>query len=175
MDTTDINDQICRRLDDLTRRLDELEASLPPVAARTLRLSRATAHRVNSTASDVANDVGEQLGKLSSTSRSALSTTAGQARSALDRTASTARRTGKETVGQARAQGERTAGATEDAVGNLLDDAARTIEPADRSSRPAQALSDWTKDELYEEARQLDIEGRSGMNKRELIDAISRT
>ena len=31
---------------------------------------------------------------------------------------------------------------------------------------------DWTKDALYERARELEIEGRSGMTKAELIDAL---
>ncbi|MDP0491222.1 MAG: Rho termination factor N-terminal domain-containing protein [Verrucomicrobiota bacterium JB023] len=36
----------------------------------------------------------------------------------------------------------------------------------------AQAYEDRTKDELYERAQELDIEGRSEMNKDELIDAL---
>ena len=31
---------------------------------------------------------------------------------------------------------------------------------------------DWTKDDLYERAQELDIEGRSDMSKDELIDAL---
>ncbi|MEM1086604.1 MAG: Rho termination factor N-terminal domain-containing protein [Pseudomonadota bacterium] len=31
---------------------------------------------------------------------------------------------------------------------------------------------DWTKDELYERAQELDIDGRSDMTKEELIDAL---
>lgn len=33
-------------------------------------------------------------------------------------------------------------------------------------------LEDRTKDELYDEAKEIGIEGRSGMSKNELIDAI---
>lgn len=36
----------------------------------------------------------------------------------------------------------------------------------------AASYEDWTKDELYERAQELDIQGRSGMNKSELVDAI---
>ncbi len=31
---------------------------------------------------------------------------------------------------------------------------------------------EWTKDELYQRAKELGIEGRSGMNKRELITSL---
>ena len=34
------------------------------------------------------------------------------------------------------------------------------------------AYEDWTKDELYDRAQELDIEGRSDMSKDELIDAL---
>ncbi len=192
MDATDINNEISRRLDELTRRLDQLEAQLPPIPARAVGLTRATAHRVNSTASDVANDVGRQLGRLTSTAGTALSTTvgqarsaverttstaqrtskqtAGQARSAVERTTSTAKRTSKETVGQARAQGKLTGKAARRSATALLDDATRAVEP-DGDGKPA-SLDDWTKADLYERAQELDIEGRSSMSKRELVRAL---
>ncbi|MCB9542860.1 MAG: Rho termination factor N-terminal domain-containing protein [bacterium] len=34
------------------------------------------------------------------------------------------------------------------------------------------AYEDWTRDELYEKAQEVGIEGRSEMNKAELIDAL---
>lgn len=34
------------------------------------------------------------------------------------------------------------------------------------------AYEDWTKDDLYQRAKEIGIEGRSGMNKGELIEAI---
>ena len=36
----------------------------------------------------------------------------------------------------------------------------------------AQAYEDWSKDDLYERAKELDIDGRSDMDKDELIDAL---
>ena len=36
----------------------------------------------------------------------------------------------------------------------------------------AKSYPEWTKDELYERAQELDVEGRSGMTKDELIDAL---
>lgn len=165
---TDINTEITRRIDDLTRRPDRLEDSLPPIASRTVGLSRATVHRVNSTAANVANDVGQQLGRLTTTARSGVAPTVGQGRSAIERTSTTARRTSKETTSQARAQGMRTAEAAERSATELLEDAARTIEPGELR----ESLEDRTKEELYEQARELDIDGRSSMNKGELVRAI---
>ena len=170
MSTTNTNTDMSQRLDELSRRLDRLEAELPTVPSKAIGLTRATAHRVNSTASDVANDVGRQLGRLSSTAGTALSTTVGQARSAVDRTSSMASRTSKETTGQARAQGKRTARAAERSTTALLDDATRAIEP-DGDDKPA-SLDDWTKADLYERAQDLDIDGRSSMSKRELVRAL---
>ena len=170
MSTTKTNTDMTQRLEEFSRRLDRLEAELPTVPSKAIGLTRATAHRVNSTASDVANDVGRQLGRLSSTAGTALSTTVGQARSAVDRTSSMASRTSKETTGQARAQGKRTARAAERSTTALLDDATRALEP-DGDDKPA-SLDDWTKADLYERAQEFDIDGRSSMSKRELVRAL---
>ncbi len=48
--------------------------------------------------------------------------------------------------------------------------AARTAEAG--ADRPTGAYENWTKDELYERAQELDIDGRSGMSKDELISAL---
>jgi plasmid stabilization system protein ParE len=40
------------------------------------------------------------------------------------------------------------------------------------TGNPRRELEDRTRDELYNKAKQLDIEGRSKMNKDELLDAI---
>lgn len=36
------------------------------------------------------------------------------------------------------------------------------------------SYDDWTKDQLYDKAQDLDIEGRSTMNKAELVEAIEK-
>ncbi len=170
MDTTDLNSEISRRIDELTRRLDQLEAELPLVPARGLGLARASARRIGATATDIATDVGRQLERLGTTANTALSTSVGQTRSAVERTSSTARRTTKEAIGQTRAQTVRTGRVAESSVGDLLVDATRSIDP-EAGARPA-SLDDLTKTELYERAQELDIEGRSSMSKRELVRAI---
>jgi plasmid stabilization system protein ParE len=42
------------------------------------------------------------------------------------------------------------------------------------TGNPNRSLEDRTRKELYNRARELDIEGRSGMSKSELIEAIRR-
>lgn len=41
-----------------------------------------------------------------------------------------------------------------------------------RKGGKAPRYEDWTRDELYQRARELEIAGRSGMNKAELISAL---
>lgn len=52
--------------------------------------------------------------------------------------------------------------------------AARIANSPGASKRGGEAppYEDWTKDELYERARDLDIDGRSDMSKDELISAL---
>lgn len=52
--------------------------------------------------------------------------------------------------------------------------AARIANSPDASSKGGKAdpYEEWTKDELYDRAQELDIEGRSDMSKDELIEAL---
>lgn len=54
--------------------------------------------------------------------------------------------------------------------------AARIANAPDAASKggKAAAYEDWTKDELYERAQELEIDGRSSMSKDELIAALRR-
>lgn len=64
--------------------------------------------------------------------------------------------------------------------GNSKEKAARIANAAASQSRStvgrrggsSPAYEDWTKDELLDRARELDVEGRSSMSKDELIDAL---
>lgn len=170
MNATDITNDISRRFDEITDYLDRLEEDLPAIPARALGLTRATVHRVNDVAIGVATDVARQVGLVTGTAETAVSTTVGQARSAVDRTTKMAKKTANETTGQARAQASRTVDAAAQATSALLDDATRAVEP-DGNGRPA-SLDNWSKAELYERAQELDIEGRSSMSKRELVKAL---
>lgn len=64
--------------------------------------------------------------------------------------------------------------------GNSKEKSARIANAAAASSRHdvgrrggrAPSYDEWTKDDLMKRARELDVEGRSSMNKDELIDAL---
>lgn len=43
---------------------------------------------------------------------------------------------------------------------------------AGRKGGKASPYEEWTKEELYQRAKEIDLEGRSGMNKGELIDKL---
>jgi hypothetical protein len=104
-------------------------------------------------------------------------------------------------VDKATVQSEKSWDAALDAVASLLEnakkvvadsqyadtDTAREIEGAiDRSIAAVRSgiagegpeaekpYEDWTKDELYDRAQTLDIKGRSGMNKKELVKALRK-
>ena len=64
-------------------------------------------------------------------------------------------------------------GASEEKAGRIANASARDgrDEVAERGGE-AGSYADWTKDELAKRARELDIEGRSTMNKDELIEAL---
>ncbi|AHD08513.1 DUF7218 family protein [Phaeobacter gallaeciensis] len=48
-----------------------------------------------------------------------------------------------------------------------------TMAPSEKGGK-APPYEDWTKDELMERARELEVEGRSTMNKDELIKALRK-
>jgi hypothetical protein len=103
------------------------------------------------------------------TARTGANTVAGQARSAADRTASTARSSAREVSGQAEAQGERVSRAVSSEANRAVDRATQAVDDMPGRGTP---YEEWTKDQLYQRAQELEIEGRASMNKSELIDAL---
>lgn len=93
----------------------------------------------------------------------------GQARSAGGRTVDQASKGFKEVTGQARAQGER---ANEQLDRVTERTAKRAIDAVDPSPSSGTPYEQWSKAELYERAQELDIDGRSGMSKQQLIKAL---
>jgi hypothetical protein len=122
--------------------------------------------------------------------RNAARTVTGTARHAGGQSADVASIGVRRTIGQARAQSARTADSARDSGGTVADElrelADATIsaatDVADEVAATATAAvqgtpvsyDHWTKKDLYDLAQDLDIDGRSSMNKDELIAAIER-
>ena len=74
-------------------------------------------------------------------------------------------------AGQASAQGKKVSkAATDRGDASLLDSAIDAVER--RQPGSGKPYEQWTKAELLERAQELDIEGRSGLNKKQLIAAL---
>lgn len=147
---------------DLTRRLDELERSLPPLPAKSIAFGRSTVRRTSDVVTSVVSDVARRMDGVVSTARTSASTTGDHAKSAVTRTARAAQMGVKEATGQAKAAKQATA--------ELLDDATDAVR-ANESPRGV-AYEEWTKSDLYQRAQDLDVDGRSGMSKKQLIAAL---
>ncbi len=93
----------------------------------------------------------------------------GQTRSATQRTVDEVTANTKQVVGQTRAQGKRGAAQVDDVADAT---ARRAVDAVDGSPSSGTPYEQWSKAELYERAQELDIDGRSGMTKDELIAAL---
>lgn len=121
------------------------------------------------TTRSVLSVLGDGVASAVKTLRDSGANVAGQGRSAADRTRISATRNVRETVGQARAQGE----LASERLDDIADRTARRVTSVvDDSPSTGTPYEEWTKSELYERAQELDIDGRSGMSKRELIRAL---
>lgn len=83
-------------------------------------------------------------------------------------------RTLKVVTNRADAVGDRFADAADDASDKVVKATDAGIAESAKSGarRPSGAYANWSKDELYERAQELDIDGRSNMTKKQLITAL---
>lgn len=131
------------------------------------------------------------FGDVAKTAQTGSATVVGQARAAADEFAAATRTSAKTVAGQATAQTRRvakTAGTGTakvldnaiDAVDETVDDAveiadkaaAKAAETADTKAATGRAYEQRTKAELLERAKELNIEGRTAMSKKQLITAL---
>lgn len=113
--------------------------------------------------------VGDGVSSAVKTLRDSGSTVAGQTRSAVDRTVDQASTGAKEVAGQARAQGKQASSRLDEIADRTARRATSAVDGKPATGTP---YEEWTKGELYERAQELDIDGRSGMSKPELIKAL---
>ena len=62
-------------------------------------------------------------------------------------------------------------GASEEKAARIANSRAAGEQPSKKGGK-APPYEDWSKEDLYEQAKKIGIEGRSGMSKAELIDAL---
>lgn len=169
-----------------TDTLDRMEALLPALPAAGLRFQRAVARRAGQVVSGSCSRLRGSIGSMSTTTATASRTVTGTARWATEQTAQTAQTALRTVWGQTRAQADIAASAIaaerdalRDDIEAAADDAARVVNSVAAQVEPADSTGPiyetWTKDRLYAEAQALDVDGRSSMTKRELIDALRRT
>jgi hypothetical protein len=113
--------------------------------------------------------IGQGAKSFLDTTNEAGRTVVGQTRSAVERTASTATTGAREVSGQVEAQGAKVARAASTESNRVVSRATRAVSDLPNQGTP---YEQWTREQLYERAQQLDIDGRSGMSKKQLIAAL---
>ena len=160
---------------------------------RMCELNKAIVRTTMSNVASVAGLVGRSIGRTFDSSRVAGKTVVGQTRSATERTADTVATSVKtvagqarvaastsadavsnaarEVAGQANAQGAKVAATVGRESNHVVDELTRKAKDQPRSGTP---YEEWTKAQLMDRARELDVDGRATMNKAELVDALRR-
>jgi hypothetical protein len=155
----------------LTAQLDRLEEALPNLSGRIFRLQRAVAGATYDQLTDATSTVVDATRRFLSTARISGRTVAGQTRAAGADFVDTARRNTNQVVGQAKAQGRHVRASADREVTDVIDAALEAVDETPSRGRPYEA---WTKAELLNRAKELDVPGRYGLNKKQLIVALRR-
>ncbi|GJM37136.1 MAG: hypothetical protein DHS20C19_05030 [Acidimicrobiales bacterium] len=166
-------DQLSERM---TAALDEAEERLPVVPARILRLERTIAGRTTDAVVSVANAARASIERVNTQAATSAKTVVGTARRSVTSTLDTARTGYRTVVGQGSAQISRVGDAAEREMARanqrIAETAADAIEVIDPDDDASTGYDRWTREELYEKAVELDISGRSSMDKAELLAAV---
>ena len=160
----------------LTTQLDRLEDTLPPLPARFVRLHRVVAGSTYDQMTTAMQTVVDATRSFLDTARISGRTVTGQTRAAGSEVVKTARRNTNQVVGQVKAQGRRLSSTAEREATDVIDAAIDAVEdtPTITDSIRGKPYEQWSKAELLERARELDVEGRYGLNKKQLIAALRK-
>jgi hypothetical protein len=152
-----------------TAQLDRLEDALPDLPGRIVRLQRAVASATCDQFTYATSTVADATRSLLTTALTSGRTVTGQTRAASTDVIASATRTANQVVGQAKAQGRRVSAIADREATEVVDAA---IEAVDEAPRRGQRYEQWTKAELLDRAKELDVHGRYGLNKKQLIAAL---
>lgn len=148
-------------------RSSDKRGPIPATAPPGLKRAGDTAKRVATTTARTAKDAAS---RTVSTAKEAAGATVETARRAADRTTGTARQGAKRAGTKAKTGASRTAKQAKKGAQETAETAREQAGGGEPG--PGVPYEKWTKAELYERAQELDISGRSSMNKGELIDAL---
>lgn len=139
------------------------------IPRKIIEVNRTIAETAMSNAANAMKTVGQNTKNVLVAARTAGRIVTGQATSVVERTVKTARDGSREVTGQVMAQGSRVGETISTQANRTADAALRAV-----SDKPASgtAYEQWTKTQLIERARDVDLEGRGSMNKAELIAAL---
>jgi hypothetical protein len=132
-------------------------------------LNRTLVVRTAETAGDAIRLVADSANRVAGASFVAGRTVVGQTRAAIDRTVTSTQRGVAEVSGQVEAQGAAVADTIDHEANRVVD---RAIDVVDSTPPPGTPYESWTREQLYQRAQELDIEGRSSMSKQQLIRAL---
>jgi hypothetical protein len=153
----------------ITERLDDLESRLPVIPAKVLHLQRVIAGKTYDNYVAYFGAVADSYRSFFDTAVASSRAVSDQARAAGEQLVSTLTNGVKSVAGQAVAQGRRVSEAAESEVTDLVDSAIDAVEDAPGTGTP---YEQWTKAELVERAKELEIVGPTRMSKKELIKAL---
>lgn len=139
------------------------------IPRKILEVNRTIAETALSNAANAMKTVGQNTKNVIDAARTAGRIVTGQATSVVERTVTTARNGSREVSGQVMAQGARVGDAITTQANRTADAALRAVSDKPTSGTP---YEQWTKAQLIERAREVDLEGRGSMNKTELIAAL---
>lgn len=160
-------------------RLDEVQGNLPRIPAKWLELNRAVADRTISTNRRNLELLLDSVQTVAKTTDTGVRTVAGTIRWTVGQTVDAATTGFRRISGQTGAQVKIAVDTLDEQVSDIADEVADRLDTSIAQVKSAERrdekrhLRAKTKDELYEQAQVLDIDGRADMNKAELVNAIA--
>ena len=136
-----------------------------------IELNRNLVHRSAETAGGAVRVVTDSASRVADASLVAGRTVVGQTRAAIDRTVSATRQGRAEVSGQVEAQGAAVADTVDHEANRVVD---RATDAVDGVPAPGTPYEQWTREQLYQRAQELDVDGRSTMSKAQLVEALRR-